>query len=87
MNELRDFALPWRVVELEDAYRVEDANGLAIATLFFVEDPEQLDFTGRLSRHEARRVAARIVEMSDFRSVMMELEARDGAPTSMRSKH
>ncbi|MEA1832553.1 hypothetical protein U8607_10710 [Methylobacterium durans] len=88
MSEFRDFVPPWRVVELEDAYRVEDANGLVIASLFFVEDPEQLTFTGRLSRDEARRVAARIVEISDFRAVMRELEEREGErPTATRPKH
>ncbi|MDR7039868.1 hypothetical protein J2X36_004646 [Methylobacterium sp. BE186] len=73
MTELSRFVPPWRVVELEDAYRVEDATGLSITHLCFTEDPEQLAFTGPLSKAEARHVSARIVEISDFEVAMMEL--------------
>ncbi|WP_132250197.1 hypothetical protein [Methylobacterium segetis] len=74
------FVPPWRVVELEDAYRIEDANGLAIGHLFFTEDPDQIAHTGRLSRNEARLAAARVVEISDFELALMQLRAeRDEA--------
>ncbi|MER2265616.1 hypothetical protein [Methylobacterium oxalidis] len=41
MTELSRFPPPWRIVDLEGAYRVEDANGLFIAQVRFIDDPEQ----------------------------------------------
>ncbi|MEA1833615.1 hypothetical protein U8607_16145 [Methylobacterium durans] len=71
MTELRCFQPPWRVVEFQGAYRVEDVNGLAVASVFFVEDPVRRGATGRLSKEEAWQVAFRVAIMPDVESVLM----------------
>ena len=75
MTEPRHFPSPWHVVELEDAFCVEDANGFAIAHIRFTEDPEQLAFSGRLSKEEARYVAIRVAAVPRIEAAMMEIEA------------
>ncbi|MDR7035713.1 hypothetical protein J2X36_000449 [Methylobacterium sp. BE186] len=82
MTDPNRFVPPWRVVELEGAYRIEDANGLAIGHLFFTEDPDQIAHTGRLSKDEARLAAARVVEISDFELALKQLRAEHGAVQS-----
>ncbi|MER2265279.1 hypothetical protein [Methylobacterium oxalidis] len=79
MTEPDHFEPPWRVFELADAFRVEDANGLMIACLRFTEDPEQLAFTGRLSRDEAWQVALRVASTPDIHIARMTLEAEQSA--------
>ncbi|MDR7040471.1 hypothetical protein J2X36_005254 [Methylobacterium sp. BE186] len=78
MTEPLRYRAPWRVVELEDAYRIEDADGLTIGCLFFTEDTDQIAFSGRLSKNEARLAAARVVEISDFELALMQLRAEHG---------
>ncbi|AWN39600.1 hypothetical protein DK389_02470 [Methylobacterium durans] len=72
------------MVELPDAFRVEDANGLMIAQLQFTDDPEQLAFTGRLSRDEAWRVALRVASTPDSHIAMMILEQERAAAARKR---
>ncbi|MEA1834641.1 hypothetical protein U8607_21340 [Methylobacterium durans] len=72
MAELRCFQPPRRVVELQGAYRVEDANGLAVASVFFIEDLGRRGATGRLSKDEAWQVAFRVAIMPDVESTNMD---------------
>lgn len=84
MTEPGHFEPPWRVIELPDAFRVEDANGLMIAQLQFTDDPEQLAFTGRLSRDEAWHVALRVASTPDSHIAMMTLEQERTAAARKR---
>lgn len=55
----RRFPAPWRVVEVSDeGLAVEDANGFQLTYLYFEDDPGRRFQTGRLTRDEARRIAA-----------------------------
>lgn len=74
MTELSRFPPPWRIVDLEGAYRVEDANGLFIAQVRFIDDPEQRGLTGRLSKDEAWQVALQVANTPTMQFVVMELE-------------
>ena len=85
MTEPRHFPPPWHVVEHADTFCVEDANGFAIVHIRFTEDPELLNFSGRLSKEEARYVAIRVAAVPRIEAAMMEVEeecdeARAAAP-------
>lgn len=51
---------PYRVVELPEAFRVEDANGHAICFTYFAEGPRRSAIPGAWTREEARAIADRI---------------------------
>ncbi|GEP06499.1 hypothetical protein [Methylobacterium oxalidis] len=86
MTEPHDFPPPWRVVELEAAYRVEDAIGFTVAYICFTEDPEQLGFTGRLSKDEAWYVALQVARAPDIHIASMTLEQEQIKPRSTAAR-
>ena len=53
----RRFPAPWTVIELQDAFRIVDANGMHLAYVHFCEDPKRRDNTSRMPRDEAQWVA------------------------------
>lgn len=59
----RCFPQPWTVVELEEAFRIEDATGLAVAHTYFAVDPQRRPVTGRISKDEARRIAVGVAAL------------------------
>ncbi|MER2266675.1 hypothetical protein [Methylobacterium oxalidis] len=70
MTEPRRFPAPWRAVELRAAFRIEDANGFAVAYTYFTEDPERRSSTGRMSKDEARRIVISIAALSELRKAV-----------------
>ena len=54
---------PWSVTEHDGAYEVRDAAGLNLATVHFEDDPARQSHLSRLSKDEARRVAAQIARL------------------------
>ena len=56
----RRFPAPWFVRELEQAFRVEDANGQAVAYTYFRRDENTARQANVLTHNEARRIAANI---------------------------
>ena len=57
----RRFVRPWSVTERDGAYEVRDAAGLNLATVHFEDQPDRQSH--RLSKDEARRVAAQIARL------------------------
>ena len=56
---------PWPVEELDVAFKVADANGVALAYVYFRDDPSA---AGQwLTKDEARRVAANIARIPDMK--------------------
>ena len=68
----RRFSQPWRMIELEEAFRIEDATGLALAFVYFSDDPERRAVTGYMSREEAQRIAVNIAALPDLRAALQE---------------
>lgn len=71
----RRLPAPWVAEDLNDAcFVVRDANGLALAYVYYVSESiaAQAAGAGKLTRDEARRVAANVVRLP-------ELLKRDGA--------
>ena len=53
------FPAPWSVDEQEACFIVRDANGQALAYVYFEEEPGQRAAAKLLTRDEARRIAAK----------------------------
>ena len=64
----RRFPAPWSVRELEQAFRIEDANGQAVAYTYFRRDENEARQASVLTYDEARRVAANIVKLPELLS-------------------
>lgn len=59
----RRFPPPWSVVEHRESFIVQDASGQGMAYVYFAEDPARRQAAGRLSKDEARRIAANIAKL------------------------
>jgi hypothetical protein len=59
----RRFMRPWSVTERDGAYEGRDAAGLNLATVHFEDQPARQSHLRRLSKDEARRVAAQIARL------------------------
>jgi hypothetical protein len=64
----RRFPAPWSVRELEQAFRIEDANGQAVAYTYFRRDENEARQANVLTHDEARRIAANIAKMPSLLS-------------------
>ena len=76
MDEPRRFFAPWRVVEFEGAFRIEDAAALPLAFVYYSEDTTHRAIGSYMSREEARRIALNITALPDLRAALHE---QDGA--------
>jgi len=64
----RRFPPPWRVEESTESFRIVDATGQALAYVYFEDDDGRRKVMGRLTRDEARRIAANIAKLPDLLS-------------------
>ena len=63
MPEPRRFPPPWIVEETDACFIVRDANGQALAYLYFEDEPQRQLSTKRLSRDEAFLIAVNIAKL------------------------
>jgi hypothetical protein len=70
----RRFPAPWTVVELQESFRIEDAKGFPLAYVYFADDRERQNVTGRMSRDEARRIAIGMAALPDLRMSLRDYE-------------
>ena len=70
MPEPRRFPPPWSIDELNQAcFIVKDADGQALAYVYFEEQPGRRAAAKLLTRDEARRIAANIAKLPDLLTV------------------
>jgi endo-1,4-beta-D-glucanase Y len=64
----RRFPLPWSVAHHPggELLIVRDANGQALAYVYFEDEPQRQRSMKRLSSDEARRIAANIAKLPDL---------------------
>ena len=62
----RRFPAPWSVRELEQAFRIEDATGQAVAYTYFRKDENEARQAKVLTHDEARRIAANIAKLPEL---------------------
>ena len=63
MVEARRIPPPWSVEETDACYIVRDANGQALAYVYFEEEPGRRSAAKLLTQDEARRIAANIAKL------------------------
>ena len=63
MTERRRFPPPWSIEERQESFIVKDANGQALAYLYFEDEPQRQLSTKRLSRDEAFLIAVNIAKL------------------------
>ena len=66
MTAPRRFPPPWSVEETDACFIVRDANGQALAYVYFEEEPGRRAATRLMTRDEARRIATNIAKLRDF---------------------
>ena len=59
----RRFMRPWKVIERDNSYEVQDAVDLPLASVYFENETIQNSSKRLLSKDEARRVAAQIARL------------------------
>jgi hypothetical protein len=59
------FPAPWSIRELEQAFRIEDANGQAVAYTCFRRNENEARQASVLTYDEARRIAANIARLPE----------------------
>jgi hypothetical protein len=66
MTETRHFPPPWRPIENEESYSVEDSSGQKLAYVYFADGHARRRDMGRLTRGEARRIAKAIARLPEL---------------------
>ena len=72
----RRFPTPWTVVELHEAFRIVDANGMHLAYVHYDEDSKRRDRNNRMSKDEARRIAITMAAAPDLRAELRDHDKR-----------
>jgi hypothetical protein len=62
----RRFPAPWSVRELEQAFRIEDATGQAVAYTYFRHDENEARQANVLTHDEALRIASKIAKLPEL---------------------
>jgi hypothetical protein len=62
----RRFPAPWSAEETDACFIVRDADGQALAYVYFEDEPGRRSAAHLLTRDEARRIAANIAKLPEL---------------------
>lgn len=63
MKDIKPFAHPWKLVEHDESFEVQDAAGVHLAYVYYSDDPNRRNFMGRLSKYDVHRMATQIMRL------------------------
>jgi hypothetical protein len=70
----RRFPPPWSIEERQESFMVKDANGQALAYVYFEDEPQRQMSMQRLSRDEAFLIAVNIAKLPRVpRQILIEI--------------
>jgi len=77
----RHFSPPWSIEERQESFIVTDANGQAVAYLYFEDEPQRQMSMKRLSRDEAFLIAVNITKLPSVpRQIIKDIPRRQIRP-------
>ena len=62
----RSFAKPWKIEEQGESFQLRDAAGHILAYVCFEDEPTRRNFSMRLSKDDARRMAQQILRLPEL---------------------
>ena len=62
----RPFAKPWKLEEQGESFQIRDAAGRILAYVYFEDEPTRRNFSKRLSKDDARRMAQQILRLPEL---------------------
>lgn len=60
------FAKPWKMVEHDESFEIQDAAGVHLCHVYFSDDPIRAGMMKRLSKYDARRMAEQILRLPEL---------------------
>ena len=74
------FAAPWAIVERAESLAVVDAGGLVLTVLYFEDNEQRRNLTGRLTKKEAWNMARAFTALPDLRDEVRGVLAKRAGP-------
>ena len=65
-SEVKPFSKPWKLLEDDESFEVQDSAGRSLAFVYFSDDPNRRNFMRRLSKDDARRMAQQILRLPEL---------------------
>lgn len=62
----RRFRRPWQIEEHPESFVIQSADGFPIVYIYFEDEPVRQNTLKRMSKDEARRVAANVVRLPEL---------------------
>ena len=62
----RPFAKPWKLEEQGESFQIGEAVGRILACVYFEDEPTRRNFSKRLSKDDARRMAQQILRLPEL---------------------
>ena len=62
----RPFAKPWKLEEQGESFQIRDAARRILAYVYFEDEPTRRNFSKRLSKDDARRMAQQILRLPEL---------------------